>query len=103
VATPLHLGILLAVTGNLLIACSLSLQKWVHNEVFEQERRAGARHKQHWHPHAQQHAQHLVPSHLHRRSTVQQQKKTVATLPACPAGHLGFTPFKAIPHRVRPP
>jgi uncharacterized membrane protein len=37
VATPLHLGILLAVTGNLLIACSLALQKWVHTEVESED------------------------------------------------------------------
>lgn len=34
--TPLHLGIILAVSGNLLIACSLALQKWVHM-AFERE------------------------------------------------------------------
>mgnify|MGYP002056089384 FL=1 len=31
--TPLHLGVALAITGNLLIACSLALQKWVHLEL----------------------------------------------------------------------
>ncbi len=31
--TPLHLGVALAIAGNLLIACSLALQKWVHLEL----------------------------------------------------------------------
>lgn len=39
VVTPLHIGILLAVSGNLLIACSLALQKWVHMQLAAADKR----------------------------------------------------------------
>jgi len=43
VATPLHAGILLAVLGNLLIAVSLALQKWVHTQIESEDPRQVAR------------------------------------------------------------
>ena len=48
---PMQAGVILAVCGNLVIACALALQKWVHNTIASRPvelRQPASRHPLFW-------------------------------------------------------
>jgi hypothetical protein len=48
---PMQAGVILAVSGNLVIACALALQKWVHNTIANrpvEQRQPASRHPLFW-------------------------------------------------------